>query len=179
MGLAFLSNLLVGRDGHDSVVDRPEVANKTRIGEAQPDLWRRPGPVGRLGAQQLTDGIADRQQRADDFRRRGREAVAALAQPDCDDNTATVDDESRIARTLSRARAGQPQASDRSLVRWKSRAWAATLPAGAGAASVSSWSSSLAVTDTGMAAWVASGVLRVQPRAASWNRPRLNARRLA
>jgi len=127
MVLAFLSNLLVGRDGHDRVVDRPEVANKTRIGEAQPDLWRRPWPVGCLGAQQLTDGIADRQQRADDFRRRGRDAVAALALADCDDNTASVDDEGRIARTLSRARAGQPRASDRSPARWKLRASAATL----------------------------------------------------
>ena len=51
----------------DGVVDRPEVADEGGIGDAEPDLRLSPGTVGGLGAQHVADGVADRQQGADDL----------------------------------------------------------------------------------------------------------------
>ena len=48
------------------LVDRAEVADKERIGGAQPDLRRSPGFIVRLGAQNLANRVANGDQAADD-----------------------------------------------------------------------------------------------------------------
>ena len=77
--LPLLAGLRVGRGGDDGVVDRPEITDERRIGDAQLDLVRRPGGVGGLRAQHVAHRVADRQQGADDFGGFLRNSVAALA----------------------------------------------------------------------------------------------------
>ena len=82
----------VGRDRDDRVVDRAEAADEAAVGDAQPDLRRRPGLVGGLRAQHLAHRVADRQQGADDLGVAGEDAVAALALLDRDGARFAVDD---------------------------------------------------------------------------------------
>ena len=90
--LPLLAGLGVGGDRDDRVVDRAEAADEAAVGDAQPDLRRRPGLVGGLGAQHIAHRVADRQQGADDLGGAGEDAVAALALLDRDGARLAVDD---------------------------------------------------------------------------------------
>jgi hypothetical protein len=92
VSFAFLAGFRVGRDGDDGMVDRPEVADEGRVGDAQPHLGLRPWAVCRLCAQDLAHSVAERQQGADDPSGLGGNPLPAPALLDGDRSTSAVDD---------------------------------------------------------------------------------------
>lgn len=82
MGLLHLAGLWILLDRDGCVVDRTEVADECRPGEAEPHLQVAPRPVRLLGLQYLTDGIADRDQFRDDPNMLFRDPVTGAALPD-------------------------------------------------------------------------------------------------
>ena len=66
MGLLDLTRLGIFLDRDCCVVDRPEIAHKTRPGDAQSHLEIAPWPIGFLRLQDLAHCIANRDQLADD-----------------------------------------------------------------------------------------------------------------
>jgi hypothetical protein len=76
-----LARLALGRHGlaDRRQVDRAEVAHEEGVGRAQPDLRRSPGFIISLGAQNLADGVANRDQAADDAGVLGGDPLRSLA----------------------------------------------------------------------------------------------------
>ena len=72
---AHLAGLFVLDRRHDGGVDRPEVADEARPGDAKPDLRLLPGLVRLLAFEDLAHGVADRDQLADDARMLLEDAV--------------------------------------------------------------------------------------------------------
>ena len=81
MRFPLFAGLRVGDRGDHGVVDRAEVADEGRIGDAETDLRLCPGAIGGLGAQHVADGIADRQEGADHLGGAGGDPLPALALP--------------------------------------------------------------------------------------------------
>ena len=66
MRLPHLAGLGIGLRGDGGEIDRPEIADERRVGDAQRALRVRPGLIGFLRAQDLAHRVADRNEAADD-----------------------------------------------------------------------------------------------------------------
>ena len=77
MRLPHFAGILVFRHGDGREIDRPEVADEARPGDAQADLRVLPRPVELLGFQNLPHGVTDRDQLTNDADVLLRNAVGA------------------------------------------------------------------------------------------------------
>ena len=91
VGLTDLTGLFVLADRDGSMIDRAEFPNKGPPGDAQPDLKIPPGTILFLGFQHLANGIADREQFADNAGMLFRNAVAAATLAYADRHGGAVD----------------------------------------------------------------------------------------
>ncbi len=87
-----LAGLVVGQRRDDGVVDRPVIADESRVAGAQADLQLLPRLAGGLGSQHVAHSITDRHQAADDLGGFQADAVAGLAALDHDRDRLPADD---------------------------------------------------------------------------------------